>query len=138
MKGPVPVIVAVAAGVILLLVWLIRRRALMASPGTFPAVGTDSRGRRHHVIGRYDDETLRLFHRDSFVVRPAWSAQRCGLDLERVEAEGLQDTTVRVQVSESAVSFTLDMDEADASGLRAWIEAGPSLASQPWWNSGRI
>ncbi|XNZ00836.1 DUF2550 family protein [Micrococcus luteus] len=138
MRGPVPVLVAVAAGVILLLVWLIRRRALMASPGTFPAVATDPRGRRHQVIGRYDDETLRLFHRDSFIVRPAWSAQRCGLDLERVESAGLPETAVRIQVSEADVSFTLDLDEADASGLRAWIEAGPSLASQPWWNSGRL
>ena len=75
MKGPVLVIAAVAAGAILLAVWLIRHRALMASPGTFPAVGTDRRGRRHRVVGQYDDDTLRLFRSYSCKVRPAWSAQ---------------------------------------------------------------
>lgn len=138
MKGPVLVIAAVTAGVILLVVWLIRHRALIASPGTFPAVGTDRRGRRHRVVGQYDDGTLRLFRSRSYKVRPAWSAQRCGMDLERVQADDLPETAVRVRVTDPRVSFTLDLDAADASGLRAWIEAGPSLASQPWWNSDRL
>lgn len=137
MKGPVLVIAAATAGAILLAAWLIRHRALLASPGTFPAVGTDSHGRRHRVIGRYDDDTLRLFRRASFAVRPSWSAQRCGMDLERVVAQDLPEASVRVRVTDAEVSFTLDLDAADASGLRAWIEAGPSMASQPWWNPGR-
>ena len=138
MKGPVLVIAAVAAGAILLAVWLIRHRALMASAGTFPAVGTDRRGRRHRVVGQYDDDTLRLFRSYSCKVRPAWSAQRCGMDLERVHADDLPETAVRVRVTDSKASFTLDLDPADASGLRAWTEAGPSQAVQPWWNSGRL
>lgn len=138
MKGPVLVIAAVTAGVILLVVWLIRRRALIASPGTFPAVGTDRRGRRHRVVGQYDDDTLCLFRSASFAVRPVWSADRCGMDLERVEAADLPETSVRVRVTDPRASFTLDLDAADASGLRAWIESGPSLAGQPWWNSGRL
>lgn len=138
MKGPVLVIAAVAAGVILLALWLIRHRALSASPGTFPAVSSDPRGRRRRVVGQYDDDTLCLFRRASFAVRPLWSAERCGLDLERVEAPDLPETSARVRVTDSRDSFTLDLDEADASGLRAWIESGPSLASQPWWNSGRL
>jgi hypothetical protein len=137
MKGPVLVIAAVTAGAILLAAWLIRHRALVASPGTFPAVGTDRSGRRHHVIGQYDDATLRLFRRRSFKVRPAWSAQRCGMNLERVQSAELPQTAVRVRVTDPQVSFTLDLDAADASGLRAWIESGPSLAHQPWWNSQR-
>lgn len=143
-----PVIAAVTAGVILLVLWLIRRRALGASAqACFPVQVREGLARPRRGQIRYDEDEIRLTGMLGMAGPTAlrlWSAPRHAVDMERLPgqtAQGQAPALVRLTGGRDRrgdrTSLVVELDEADACALRAWVESGPSMAGHAWWQSGR-
>ena len=138
MRGPVLVILAGALAAIMLLAaaGVMRHRALLRAPGSFPGLALTEDGRRRRVVGRYDERLLVL----SGIVpaaRRAWRGERWSLQIDRVPGGAPEGQTL-LQVRGGSAPLRLQVDEAVAGALRAWCEAGPSPAARHWAGDPRV
>jgi hypothetical protein len=121
---------------ILVAVWLILRRRLLArNGGTFDLsvrVRPQRPGRGWVLgLGRYDQDALEWFRIFSLSLRPAQSYRRCALEVaSRRRVQGAEEyelyaDAVVVECRYRGEALELAMTESALTGLLAWLEAAP-------------
>lgn len=135
MKGPVLLLTAALAVIALLaLAGWARHRALVRGPGRFDGTLVRPDGRRRRVVGCYGPRRLTLADR----VVPEhvlWRGERWRLEIERAPGGTAGRTLLHLaDPAGGAEPVVLDVDEAVAGAVRAWAEAGSSMAGQSWWH----
>src|SRR5262245_37164672 len=126
----------VALGLVLVAVYLVVRRRLLARyGGTFDLsvrVRSQRPGRGWVLgVGRYNNDALEWFRIFSLSLRPAQTYRRNSLEVgQRRSAQGaeeyaLYDDAIVVECFYADQSVELAMTEAALTGLLAWLEAAP-------------